>query len=254
MSGVFDLTDKIAVVTGAGRGLGAEMAKALDAAGARVTLADRSPEPLERVATIIRDAGGHADCAPCDITRADDVQALVEGVLARNGRIDILVNNAGINSWAPLTDVTDSDWHRMLDTHMTGPFLACRAVLPGMIAQGGGKIVNTVSVAAQLGRSNVVPYSAAKGGLAMMTRGLAAEVAGKNIQVNGIGPGYFLTEMNRQIMDDQAAYEARVARIPAGRWGDPDELHGTIVFLASRASDYVSGQVIFVDGGLSTSF
>lgn len=254
MTGIFDLTGKIAIVTGSGRGLGAEMAMALAGAGARVTLAGRSAEPLERTAAAIREAGGTAHYQPCDITRPADVQGLVDAVLARDGRIDILVNNAGINDWAPFTEVTDTGWHRMLDTHMTGPFLACRAVLPGMFAQGSGKIVNTVSVAGELGRANVVPYSAAKGGLKMLTRGLAAEVAGRNVQVNGIGPGYFLTEMNRQIMDDREAYEARVSRVPARRWGNPQELRGTIVYLASSASDYVSGQVIFVDGGLSTSF
>ena len=253
-AGLFDLTGKIAVVTGGGRGLGAAMARALAAAGATVTLSGRSPGPLEETAAAIRDAGGQADVALCDILVRADIDRLIQDVEARCGRIDILVNNAGITGRGALVDVADADWNTMMHTHMTGPFMACRAVLPGMLVRKAGKIINTVSVVGELGRPHVVPYSAAKGGLRMLTRSLATEVAGANIQVNGIGPGYFTTEMNTAIMADRAFYEERVARVPARRWGEPDELGGTAVFLASRASDYVSGQIIYVDGGLTASF
>lgn len=251
MAGLFDLGGKVAVVTGAGRGLGAAIAGALAEAGATVVLAGRSRAPLEATAAAI---GARAEVAACDITCRAEIEALVRGAEARHGRIDILVNNAGISDRAPLVDVSDESWRRMMDTHMTGPFMACRAVLPGMIARRSGKIVNTVSVLGELGRPFVVPYAAAKGGLRMLTRALATEVAGHNIQVNGIGPGYFVTEMNAPILQDEALHAERVARVPARRWGRPEELGGTAVYLASRASDYVCGQIVYVDGGLTASF
>lgn len=254
MNGLFDLNGKIAIVTGAGRGLGAAISKALAGAGAHVTLSGRNPGPLEETETAIRQAGGRADTLLCDVTRREDVEHLIGTVEETHGRIDIFVNNAGITGRASLVDVTDDDWDVMIQTHLTGPFMASRAVLPGMVRRGEGKIINTVSVVGELGRPFVVPYSTAKGGLRMLTRSLATEVASANVQVNGIGPGYFVTEMNTAIMNDRAFYEERVARVPAGRWGQPDELGGTAIFLASRASDYVSGQIIYVDGGLTASF
>lgn len=254
MTALFDLTQKVAILTGAGRGLGAAMARALAAAGAHVILSGRNPGALMSIAADIRSSGGMADCTPCDVTVRADVDALVRSVEERHGRIDILVNNAGITGRAALVDVTDEGWATMMHTHMTGPFMACRAALPRMLARGAGKIINIVSVVGELGRPDVVPYSAAKGGLRMLTRSLATEVAGANIQVNGIGPGYFNTEMNTAIMNDKAFHAERVARVPARRWGEPEELGGTVVYLASRASDYVSGQIIYVDGGLTASF
>ncbi|EKX57464.1 5-keto-D-gluconate 5-reductase [Rhodobacter sp. AKP1] len=254
MSGPFDLTGRVAVVTGAGRGLGAAMAEALAAAGATVVLSGRDPGPLERTTAAIRAAGGAASVTLCDITKRAEVEALVAETEARFGRLDVLVNNAGITGRSALTEVEDADWDLMLRTHMTGPFMACRAALPGMMRRGAGKIVNTVSVLGELGRPWVVPYAAAKGGLRMLTRALATEVAGANIQVNGIGPGYFETEMNAAIVQNEALHAERVARVPARRWGRPAELGGTAVYLASAASDYVTGQIIYVDGGLTASF
>ncbi|MFQ6776085.1 SDR family oxidoreductase [Cereibacter sphaeroides] len=254
MSGPFDLTGRVAVVTGAGRGLGAAMAEALAAAGATVVLSGRDPGPLERTTAAIRAAGGAASVTLCDITKRAEVEALVAETEARHGRLDVLVNNAGITGRSALTEVEDADWDLMLRTHMTGPFMACRAALPGMMRRGAGKIVNTVSVLGELGRPWVVPYAAAKGGLRMLTRALATEVAGANIQVNGIGPGYFETEMNAAIVQNEALHAERVARVPARRWGRPAELGGTAVYLASAASDYVNGQIIYVDGGLTASF
>ncbi len=251
---MFDLTGRIAVVTGAGRGLGAAMARALAKAGAEVILVGRTRAPLEEMAAAIRHDNGRAGVATCDISSSEDIAAMVSGIYARHSRIDILINNAGIQSRAPLPEVAKTTWDAMIETHLTGPFMTCQAVLPGMFAQGSGKIINTVSVLGELGRPLVVPYAAAKGGLRMLTRGLATEVARRNIQVNAIGPGYFLTEINRDIMDDRAYFDRVVERVPAGRWGDPADIGGTAVFLASRASDYVSGQIIYVDGGLTASF
>ncbi|MCK9549330.1 SDR family oxidoreductase [Aquamicrobium sp.] len=254
MSALFDLSNRVAIVTGGGKGLGAAMARAISDAGATVVLAGRSPAPLETTVADIRSAGGQADHRLCDVTRREDVDALISDTAARYGRIDILINNAGITGRSAFADVTDGDWSQMIATHMTGPFMACRAVVPVMQAQGAGKIINTVSVVGELGRPWVVPYSSAKGGLRMLTRALATEVAGSNIQVNGIGPGYFVTEMNTRIMEDRDFYEERVSRVPARRWGEPEELGGVTVFLASKASDYVCGQIIYVDGGLTASF
>ena len=251
---MFNLTGKIAVVTGAGRGLGAAMACALAKAGAEVILVGRKPAPLEKTAAAIRADNGDAGVMTCDITSANSIAAMVSSIYASHSRIDILINNAGIQSRAPLTDVAKTTWDAMIETHMTGPFMTCQAVLPGMFAQGSGKIINTVSVLGELGRPFVVPYAAAKGGLRMLTRGLATEVAKRNVQVNAIGPGYFLTEINRDIIDDRAYFDRVVERVPAGRWGDPADIGGAAVFLASRASDYISGQVIYVDGGLTASF
>ncbi|PTE21078.1 gluconate 5-dehydrogenase [Cereibacter changlensis JA139] len=244
MSAVFDLSGKVAIVTGA----------AMAAAGAVVTLTGRSAEPLDQVALAIREAGGQADCELCDVTRRADIDALVARVEQRHDRVDILVNNAGIAARSAFVDVTDGDRAAMVETHMTGPFMACRAVLPGMIARKAGKIINTVSVLGELGRPWVVPYASATGGLRMLTRALAAEVAGANVQVNGIGPGYFLTGMNEAIVQDPALYEDRVTRVPARRWREPDELGGTVIYLASKASDYMSGKILYGDGGLSASF
>jgi gluconate 5-dehydrogenase len=253
MTDLFDLSGRIAVVTGAGRGLGAAIAGALASAGARVVLVGRTREPLEQAGKAISDAGGNATAETCDVTDAAAVASTMEAIGRRHGRIDILVNNAGITHRAEFSDVSEAAWDEVMAVNLKGPFLATRAVLPSMIERRSGKIINVVSVVGELARPFIVPYSTSKGGLRMMTRALATEVAGHNVQVNGIGPGYFVTEMNRAIMDDAPLYQSRVSRVPAGRWGDPGELGGAAIFLSSRASDYVTGQVIYVDGGLSTS-
>lgn len=249
MRDLFSLEGKIAVVTGAGRGLGAAIAMALSRAGARVVLVGRKREPLEDVCKAITDAGHEASVETCDVTDASAVAATMGTV----GRVDILVNNAGISHRAEFSDVSEAAWDEVMAVNLKGPFLATRAVLPGMIGRRAGKIINVVSVVGELGRPFIVPYSTSKGGLKMMTRALSTEVAAHNVQVNAIGPGYFVTEMNRAIMDDAALYQSRVSRVPAARWGEPGELGGAAIFLASRASDYITGQVIYVDGGLSSS-
>ncbi|CAH1689252.1 5-keto-D-gluconate 5-reductase [Hyphomicrobiales bacterium] len=254
MSHLFSLAGKTAVVTGAGRGLGAAIANALSDAGARVVLIGRTRKTLEEASAAIADAGGEASVEICDVTDAMAVDSTMKTVCLRHGCVDILVNNAGISHREEFSHVSEAAWDELMAVNLKGPFLATRAVLPGMIERRAGKIINVVSVVGELGRPFVVPYSTSKGGLRMMTRALATEVAEHNVQVNGIGPGYFVTDMNRPIMADVPLYQSRVSRVPAKRWGDPDELGGTAVFLASRASDYVNGQVIYVDGGLSCSF
>lgn len=254
MQGLFDLTGKTAVVTGGGRGLGAAMAKALAGAGASVVITGRDRKRLELTVQEIEAAGGRAVLLQCDITSRSEIDTMVATAEAWNGGIDVLINNAGITARSAFVDIQDGDWDEMMTTHVTGPFMASRAVLPGMYARGEGKIINTVSVVGEYGRPWVVSYSTAKGALRMLTRALATEVADRNIQVNGIGPGYFVTEMNTALMQDKAFYAERVARVPAKRWGEPDELGGVAVFLASKASSYVNGQIIYVDGGLTASF
>lgn len=249
MIDLFSLEGKTAVVTGAGRGLGAAIAKALAGAGARLVLIGRNRKPLEETGAVITSVGREVSFMICDVSDA----SAVASVMRTLGPVDVLVNNAGISHRAEFSDVGEAAWDEVMAVNLKGPFLATRAVLPGMIERRAGKVINVVSVVGELGRPFVVPYSTSKGGLKMMTRALSTEVSRHNVQVNGIGPGYFVTEMNRSIMDNKALYESRVSRVPAARWGDPQDLGGAAVFLASRASDYVTGQVIYVDGGLSSS-
>jgi gluconate 5-dehydrogenase len=251
---LFDLTGRIALITGAGQGLGFSMAQALAAAGATVVMVGRDGSKIEAKANIIREKGGIAMGRICDLLQPDAITALIDETITALDHIDILVNNAGIQARGPLVDFPDGTWDQMLATHMSAPFRLSKAVAPSMIARQSGKIINTVSVLSELGRPMVVPYAAAKGGLRMLTRALAVELAPHNVQVNAIGPGYFVTEMNRELLDDEAYNQAVVKRVPAGRWGDPDELSGAIMFLASDASTYVNGQILYIDGGLTASF
>jgi gluconate 5-dehydrogenase len=245
----FDLSNKTALVTGGGSGLGLAMAEGLAAAGARVVIVGRDAARLERASAGIRAAG----FVPCDLLDRLAIKPLVEAVEREHGPVEILVNNAGIQHRAPVQDFPADAWDRMIATHLSAPFFLAQAVAPGMIARRRGKIINTLSVTSELGRPTIVPYASAKGGLRMLTRGLAVELGPHNIQVNGIGPGYFRTEMNTALMENPE-FDAWVKkRTPAGRWGDPAELAGAAVFLASPAADYVTGQVIFVDGGFTAS-
>jgi gluconate 5-dehydrogenase len=245
----FDLSGRLALVTGGGSGLGHAIASGLAGAGAKVVIVGRDAKRLERAA---RETGA-AGAAVCDVTDRDAIGRLVQEVERGHGAIDILVNNAGIQQRAPFPEFPADGWDRMIATHLSAPFFLAQAVVPAMIERGHGKIINTLSVTSELGRPTIVPYTAAKGGLRMLTRGLAVELGPKNIQVNGIAPGYFATEMNTALMQDPD-FDAWVRkRTPAGRWGEPHELAGAAVFLASRAADYVNGQVLFVDGGFTAS-
>jgi gluconate 5-dehydrogenase len=188
-----------------------------------------------------------------DLTAADGPAQLIRHATEEHGRIDVLVNNAGIQRRGALADFSQQDWDDIIATNLTAPFVVSQAVLPGMIARKSGKIVHIASLMSELARPSVVPYTAAKGGVRQLTRGMAVELAPHNIQVNAIAPGYFATEMNRALIDN-AEFNAWVCkRTPAGRWGQPDELAGTAVFLASSASNYITGQLLIVDGGMSVA-
>jgi gluconate 5-dehydrogenase len=251
MSHPFDLEGRLAVVTGGGSGLGKAMAHGLAQAGARVVIVGRTAETLAEAAAGL--PGGRATFEICDVSKREEISGLAERITAKIGPVDILVNNAGIQQRAPFTDFPAAGWDLMIATHLSAPFFLCQALAPSMIERRCGKIINTLSVMAELGRSTIVPYTAAKGGLRMLTRGLAVELGPHNIQVNGVAPGYFATPMNQALVEDPT-FDAWVkARTPAGRWGRPEELSGAVVFLASSAADFVSGQVIFVDGGLTAS-
>ena len=249
----FDLTGKVALVTGAYRGLGFAIAKGLAHAGATVVLNGRRPEALAAAAKAITDAGVNASTAVFDVTDAAAIKDGIDGIEASYGHLDIVVNNAGIQRRMPLVDFPKQDWDAIIATNLTAPFLVSQAALPAMIARRSGKIIHVASILSDVARPTVVPYIAAKGGVRQLTRGMAVELAPHNIQVNAIAPGYFATEMNRALIDD-AEFDAWVKRrTPAGRWGRPDEIAGLAVFLSSSAADYITGQLITIDGGMSVS-
>jgi len=239
---LFDLSGRTALVTGSTRGLGLALARAVAAAGARVAINGRSREAVEAVAASFEDAVA----APFDVTDEDAVSAAVAAL----GQVDVLVNNAGITLRRPLGQFSLAEWERMLAVNLTSAFLVARAVAPGMIERGSGKIVNVGSVMSELARPTVGPYAATKGALKLLTQSMCAEWARHGIQANGIGPGYFRTELTEPLQADDEFDAWLRARVPAGRWGEPHELAGAVVFLASAASDFVNGQMLYVDGGL----
>ena len=249
----FDLAGNVALVTGAYRGLGFAIARGLALAGARVVLNGRKRSELAAAARSLTDAGLAADFAVFDVTDGAAVRAGVGEIASKHGAVSILVNNAGIQRRAPFVEFSKADWDAVIATNLTAPFLVSQAVLPPMIERKRGKIVHIASLMSDLARPTVVPYTAAKGGVRQLTRGMAIELAPHNIQVNAIAPGYFATELNRALLDN-AEFNAWVCkRTPAGRWGDPDEIAGLAVFLASRAADYMTGQLVFLDGGMSVA-
>jgi len=250
----FDLTGLRALITGAGSGLGLAIARGLACAGAEVVLNGRNEEKLATAKKALSKEGLAARIAPFDVTDADRVAASIAEIERQTGAIDILVNNAAMNHRKHLEEFTPDEWRTLMAANLDGPFLVTRALLPAMKARRRGKIINVCSLAADLGRPNIVPYAASKGALRMLTRALAVEVAPSNIQVNGISPGFFKTEMNAALIGD-AEFSAWVSRrTPAGRWGEPPEIAGAAVFLASKAADYVTGHVLYVDGGFSAAY
>ena len=250
---LFDLTGRVALVTGGGSGLGFAIAQALAGAGAKTILLGRNADNLKASEARIMADGFAASHIVCDLAQPDAIRPAVERVEKDHGPIDILVNNAGIQQRARLTDFPREGWDRMIAVHLSAPFLLAQAVAGGMIERRRGKIINVASIMSELARPTIIPYAAAKGGVKMLTRALAVELGAHNIQVNAIAPGFFRTEMNRALIDN-AEFDAWVkGRTPAARWGEPKELAGIALLLASQASDYISGQIIFVDGGLTAS-
>ncbi|MEM7577566.1 MAG: SDR family oxidoreductase [Planctomycetota bacterium] len=246
---LFDLSGSRALVTGSSRGLGLAMACGLAEAGAHVVLNGRKAEALEATAEALRRDGLRVSVAAFDVCDEGSVRAGV-GALLESGAIDILINNVGIQDRAPLAEMSAEQWRGVIEANLTSAFLVSRYVAPAMIARKQGKIIHTCSLMSEVCRPTTGNYAAAKGGLKMLTRAMATEWAKDNVQINGIGPGYFATELTKPLVEDPEFNAWICKRTPAGRWGDPKELVGAAVFLAAPASDYVNGQIIYVDGGL----
>ncbi|WP_022917960.1 glucose 1-dehydrogenase [Ruania albidiflava] len=252
-SPLFDITGKLALVTGSSRGLGLALATGLAQAGAKVVLHGRDPQALTAASEAVGRAGS-GEPAPTvrfDVTDARAVAENLAVLVTEHGVPDILVNNAGIQRRAPFNDFDAEDWDAVIAGNLSSAFYVSRQITPGMAERGSGKVINIGSVMSQLARQTIAPYGASKGGVLMLTKGMAADLARYNIQVNAISPGYFKTEMNTALVQDAEFSGWVSARTPAQRWGLPEELVGTLIFLASDASAYVSGQNIFVDGGMT---
>ena len=247
---LFDLTGRTALVTGSSRGLGRAMAEGLAAAGAVIVLNGADAQRLATAAAEMRAAGYTVHEARFDVTSEAEILKAFADLDAQGLAIDILVNNAGIQFRRPMIELDTADWRRVIETNLTSAFIIGREAAKRMIPRGRGKIINIGSLTSDAARATVAPYTVAKGGIKMLTRAMTAEWAPHGIQANAIGPGYMLTDMNQALVDDPKFNAWVVGRTPARRWGKPAELIGTAVFLASAASDYVNGQIIYVDGGM----
>lgn len=252
----FSLEGKVALVTGGTYGIGMAMAKALAKAGAKIVFNARRQEMIDDAIKEYKAEGIDAVGYQCDVTKEDQVQAMVADVAKKIGTIDILVNNAGIIKRIPALETTVEEFKEVIDIDLVGPFICAKAVAPGMIEKGAGKIINICSMMSELGRETVVAYAAAKGGLKMLTKNLACDWGEYNIQVNGLGPGYIATPQTAPLRAKQADGSPHpfdnfiISKTPAARWGNPEDLAGPVVFLASKASDFVNGHVLYVDGGI----
>ncbi len=248
--GLFDLSGRTALVTGSSRGLGRAMAEGLAEAGAAIVLNGSDPGRLAEAAAAMRQAGHTVHESRFDVTDEAAVLAAFGALDAAGIAIDVLVNNAGIQYRKPMLELATADWQRVIDTNLTSAFVVGREAARRMVPRGGGKIINIGSLTSAAARATVAPYTVSKGGIKMLTQAMTAEWAAHNIQANAIGPGYMLTDMNEALVNDPVFNGWVVGRTPARRWGKPGELAGTAVFLASAASDYVNGQIIYVDGGM----
>ncbi len=245
----FELQGKFAMVTGGSRGLGEVSALALAQAGADVAVCGRSTPDLERVTAAIHDLGRQAAGFHIDVTDKAKVADAVNRILDQFGRIDILVNNAGVNYRVPVLEFPEEEWDRIIDTNLKGYFLTAQAVAPGMIDNGYGKIINMSSILGTVGLPNQLAYASSKGGVDQMTKVMALEWAKLGVRVNAVGPTYFETELVTQIREDPERFNFINERTPMGRWGYLPEMEGIIIFLASPASDFITGQTIYIDGG-----
>ncbi|RRD29826.1 gluconate 5-dehydrogenase [Streptococcus minor] len=252
----FSLEGKIALVTGASYGIGFAIAKAYADAGAIITFNDINQELVDKGLSLYKEAGVKAYGYVCDVTDEVGIQAMVKQIEDEVGPIDILVNNAGIIKRSPMLEMKTSDFRKLIDIDLTAPFIVAKAVLPSMIERGHGKIINICSMMSELGRETVAAYAAAKGGLKMLTKNIASEYGSANIQCNGIGPGYIATPQTAPLRELQADGTRHpfdqfiIAKTPAARWGVPEDLAGPAVFLASEASNFVNGHILYVDGGI----
>lgn len=246
---LFDLKGKTALVTGASKGLGRAMAIGLAKAGAGIALCARDAKGLSESREKVAEHGVRAEVFTMDVLRRESVREAVESVVASFGKIDILVNNAGVNVRKPTLDLSGEEWDRVLDTNLKGYFLVAQAVGRHMVARRSGKVINISSIFGAVGMNNQLAYASSKGGVVQMTKVMAIEWARDNVQVNAIGPTYFETPLVAALRGDPERFRFINERTPMGRWGQPEELEGTVVFLASRASDFITGQTIYVDGG-----
>ncbi|PHP66021.1 gluconate 5-dehydrogenase [Zhengella mangrovi] len=251
-SDLFDLTGQTALVTGSSMGIGLALARGLAAHGAAVVVNGRNPDRASEAAASIREAGGKATVAAFDVTDAAAVNAAVADV-EQAGPITILVNNAGMQFRTPLEDFPDEKWDELFRTNVTSAYLVGKAVARGMIARRAGKIINIASVQSELARPGIAPYTATKGAIRNLTRGMATDWARHNIQVNAIAPGYFRTPLNKALYEDADFSAWLEKRTPAGRWGEVEELVAAAVFLAGRGSSFVNGHTLYVDGGITAS-
>lgn len=253
---MFSLEGKTALVTGASYGIGFAIACAFAAAGAKIVFNDINRELVEKGLASYREKGITACGYVCDVTDEDAVNSFVKRVEEEVGEIDILVNNAGIIKRIPMTEMTAEDFRKVVDVDLNAPFIVSKAVIPGMIRRGHGKIINICSMMSELGRETVSAYAAAKGGLKMLTRNICSEYGEYNIQCNGIGPGYIATPQTAPLREKQPDGSRHpfdqfiISKTPAARWGSPEDLMGPAVFLASEASDFVNGHILYVDGGI----
>ena len=256
MENMFSLKGKVALVTGASYGIGFAIAKAFASAGATIVFNDIKRELVDKGLEAYKAEGIKAHGYVCDVTSEVAVQTLVSTVEKEVGVIDILVNNAGIIKRIPMHEMSAKEFRQVIDVDLNAPFIVSKAVIPAMIKKGGGKIINICSMMSELGRETVSAYAAAKGGLKMLTRNIASEYGEYNIQCNGIGPGYIATPQTaplREIQPDGSRHPFDsfiIAKTPAARWGNPEDLAGPAVFLASEASNFVNGHVLYVDGGI----
>ena len=248
---LFDLSGKTALVTGGTHGLGMAIATGLANAGATIIINDVFQQKLDDAKQAYADIGINIHTYLLDVTDEEAVERTIPIMEKEVGPIDILVNNAGIIKRIPILEMKAEEFRQVIDIDLTGPFIMSKTVAKGMVERGYGKIINMCSMMSELGRNTVSAYASAKGGLKMLTRSMATEWAKYNIQINGIGPGYFATDQTAPIrVDGHPFNEFIIHRTPAGRWGDPEDLAGTAVFLSSKAADFVNGQVVYVDGGI----
>ncbi|WP_312099238.1 gluconate 5-dehydrogenase [Niallia sp.] len=252
----FRVDGKVALVTGAIYGIGFEIASALSKAGAKIVFNSLNQESVDQGVQSYQEAGIEAKGYVFDVTDEAAVQAAIQQIKEEVGPIDILVNNAGIIKRIPMVEMTAEDFRQVVDVDLNGPFIVSKAVIPDMIQNGGGKIINICSMMSELGRETVSAYAAAKGGLKMLTKNIASEYGEYNIQCNGIGPGYIATPQTAPLREKQADGSRHpfdqfiIGKTPAARWGNPEDLAGSAVFLASEASNFVNGHILYVDGGI----
>ena len=246
---IFDLDGKVAMVTGSTRGLGEVSARALAKAGAHVAVCGRVEADLERVSGSIRELGRESAGFSMDVTSKKSVHVAVDAILKHFGKIDILVNNAGMNYRVPVMEYPEEEWDRILNTNLKGYYLVTQAVAAQMLERGYGKVINMSSILGTVALPNMLAYASSKGGVDQMTKVMAVEWAKQGVRVNAIGPTYFETDMVKQIRNDQERFRFINTRTPMGRWGYLPELEGIVIFLAAPASDFITGQTIYIDGG-----